>query len=128
MQARAARSWNNGVGISVEPLFIAEIRDRRVDPQECVLIAGNGLELICQQRFVALDDGLAVCISRDDATVSSRFLTAPSFLEAVLFMARSPNRQFSETAFPKFWSTNRGNRRHLDADLSGCGLPVIRRR
>jgi len=67
--------WNDGVGISIKLLLSAEIRNHRVDPYECVLVAGNGLELIGQQRFVALDDGLSVYIFRDDTTVGSRFLT-----------------------------------------------------
>jgi hypothetical protein len=74
VQAGTATSWNNGVGISVKPLLIAEIRDRRVDPHECVLVAGNGLELISLQRFVALDDGLAVYF--DDKLLSLFFVAA----------------------------------------------------
>src|SRR6266404_2629540 len=75
VQAGTARSWNDGVRISVKILLTSEIWDRRVDPHERVLVTGNRLELISQQWFVALDDGLAVYIPRDDATVSTWLLT-----------------------------------------------------
>ena len=38
--------------MAVELLLLAEIRGRWVDPDERVLVAGNGVELIGQQRFV----------------------------------------------------------------------------
>ena len=72
VQARAAGPWNDGVGITVKPLLLAEVRDRRVDPDERVFVAGNSLELIGRQRFVALNDGLPAYISGDDTTVSTR--------------------------------------------------------
>ena len=75
MQAGTARSWNNGVGISIKALLSAEIGRRRIDPDERVLVAGNRLELLGRQRFVALDDGLTIYISRDDTTIRTRFLT-----------------------------------------------------
>jgi hypothetical protein len=74
VQACAARSGSDGAGIAVKPLLLAEIRDRRFHPDERVLVAGNSLELVGQQRFVAPNNGLSVYISRDDTTVSTRFL------------------------------------------------------
>ena len=49
---------------------------RGVNPDERVLVAGTSLELIGQLRLVALNHGHPVYISRDDATVGTRFLTA----------------------------------------------------
>ena len=83
MQARAARSRNDGVGIAVEPLLLTEIRGRCVDPDERVLVAGNSLELTGKQRFVALNNRLAIDIHRYDPSIGTRlhlFFPAASFL------------------------------------------------
>ena len=105
----------DGVGIAVELLLLAEIRGRWVDPDERVLVAGNGVELIGQQRFVALHDGFPLNISRDDTTVSTRLLPALGqlfFLRGRSIHDRSPHRQFSEAVSREFSPANRRNRCH----------------
>src|SRR5580658_4184149 len=76
MQTRAPGAGNDRVGIAVKPGLLAEIRRLGIYPEERVLVAGNGFELIGSQRFVALDYGLAVCICRNDSAIRARFLTA----------------------------------------------------
>ena len=44
----AARSRNDGVWIAVKPLLLAKVGDLRVDPDEGVLVAGDGLKLVGQ--------------------------------------------------------------------------------
>ena len=57
-------------------VLLAKVRGGRVYPNKRVLVVGYALELICLQPFVTLNDGLAVYISRDDTSVSTRFLAA----------------------------------------------------
>ena len=70
MQTSAAGSWNDGIGIAVTLLLLAEIRGRRVDPDERVLVAWNNLEFIGQQRFVAGRDFGDFVVWRNDGVPS----------------------------------------------------------
>ena len=76
VQAGAARSRNDGIGIAIEPLRFAEIRDRWIDPDERVFIARNSLELVGRYVLVDLNDGFPAYIFRNDTAVNTRFLTA----------------------------------------------------
>src|SRR5271163_5031143 len=76
VKACATRPWNDGVGITVEPLLLAKVRSCGVYPNKRVLVVGYALELICQQLFVTADDGLAVYVCGDNTSVCARSLAA----------------------------------------------------
>jgi hypothetical protein len=70
VKTRTAWTRDNRVRIAIKLLFCVEIRRSRVRPKEGVLITVDGLERVCRQSFIALDDRLSVDISGYNTTMS----------------------------------------------------------